>query len=533
MVRQFSHGGYIKRRKLRLLLLVSIVLVLPILPLLRFYLDESLWYYIHNLIVAGTLIYGLVFFVSMVNFLIIKSIQKALLFSSVFVYLSLSYGEFYDLFNSQNWLFEGFGECYTISIFLLFIIALVRMRILAMSKVISLISVAGVITLTLLIFQIMAFANLNSSKFLDKVDFQNFHKPVEVKKTLRAENLPNILYIVLDEYERPNLINKFFDSTVEIESDLESLGFKVFGKSRSNYPLTNYSLSSSLNMGYIDYSRPGKEKSSVWPSLKWSMKNNKLFKLLQLEGYDFNLQNFATFKFVNIESAEDEVEINHINHGFWYRTIYGKIATRLLKHQTEKKVKEHRLEVLNGFSYLSDSLKYDDKSFNYIHILSPHVPFVVGQDSRAISGPYPSLGAGNMTTSEWKNRYVKQTKRINELLVSAIKKVLYKAKGQCIIVIQGDHGARTPAYHGKGDSSNIVGSLLTYANLNAVYFPDQDYSTVYDSMSNVNTWRVVLNKYFGTELELLPDRNFAIDPDDPFKFTDITEKLDSIEKSLK
>ena len=44
-----------------------------------------------------------------------------------------------------------------------------------------------------------------------------------------------------------------------------------------------------------------------------------------------------------------------------------------------------------------------------------------------------------------------------------------------------------------------------FNNQNAVYFPDGDYSLMYDSISNVNQFRVVFNKLFRLNLPLLKD----------------------------
>jgi hypothetical protein len=44
-----------------------------------------------------------------------------------------------------------------------------------------------------------------------------------------------------------------------------------------------------------------------------------------------------------------------------------------------------------------------------------------------------------------------------------------------------------------------------FYNQNAVYYPDGDYSALYDSISGVNQFRVVLNKMFGQKLPLLRD----------------------------
>jgi len=65
-----------------------------------------------------------------------------------------------------------------------------------------------------------------------------------------------------------------------------------------------------------------------------------------------------------------------------------------------------------------------------------------------------------------------------------------------IIIIQGDHGYRyyeNAPVHKKFEA------------LNAIYFPNKNYEGMYKKMSHVNTYRFVLNKFFGAKLPILKD----------------------------
>jgi len=53
------------------------------------------------------------------------------------------------------------------------------------------------------------------------------------------------------------------------------------------------------------------------------------------------------------------------------------------------------------------------------------------------------------------------------------------------------------------DSS--LSNKTMFLNLNAIFFPGRDYSGVYPGISNVNLFRLVLNKHFGQQLPLLKD----------------------------
>ena len=61
--------------------------------------------------------------------------------------------------------------------------------------------------------------------------------------------------------------------------------------------------------------------------------------------------------------------------------------------------------------------------------------------------------------------------------------------------------------------------------LNAYYFPDQDYSKLYKGITPVNTFRIILNKYFGTDLDLLEDRSYFSLLSKPYELVDVTEQI--------
>jgi hypothetical protein len=62
--------------------------------------------------------------------------------------------------------------------------------------------------------------------------------------------------------------------------------------------------------------------------------------------------------------------------------------------------------------------------------------------------------------------------------------------------------------------------------LNAYYLPDaKGDSPLYQSISPVNSLRVILNTYFDAGLILLPDRSYYSTWPDPFKFVDVTDTV--------
>jgi len=96
--------------------------------------------------------------------------------------------------------------------------------------------------------------------------------------------------------------------------------------------------------------------------------------------------------------------------------------------------------------------------------------------------------------------YINQVKFANKEMLSVIDMLLMDSKRPPVIIIQGDHGPPPEI-------------SLTYSEkmpiLNAYYLPGkQAEQMLYPSISPVNTFRVILNSYFGKNLPLLEDKSY-------------------------
>lgn len=89
--------------------------------------------------------------------------------------------------------------------------------------------------------------------------------------------------------------------------------------------------------------------------------------------------------------------------------------------------------------------------------------------------------------------------------------LLKKTEPDPIIIIQGDTGGWHP---------------YRQAIFNAYYLPDDSSNALYPTISPVNSFRMIMNEYFGMNYPLLPDEAYYSQQDDPFTLT-LTPKLDS------
>ena len=85
-----------------------------------------------------------------------------------------------------------------------------------------------------------------------------------------------------------------------------------------------------------------------------------------------------------------------------------------------------------------------------------------------------------------------------------------------IIVLQGDHGPQLNA-----DDWPYSEAYLKerFGILNAYFLPNTKCQTLYNSISPVNTFRLIFNQYFHTHLPLLSDISYYAPPRPPFYWT--------------
>ena len=66
------------------------------------------------------------------------------------------------------------------------------------------------------------------------------------------------------------------------------------------------------------------------------------------------------------------------------------------------------------------------------------------------------------------------------------------------------------------------------AILNTIYFPDGRYDSLYNGMTPVNTFRIILNQYFNNSLELEKDKSYFSTWSHPYKFIEYDVTHDSL-----
>jgi hypothetical protein len=139
------------------------------------------------------------------------------------------------------------------------------------------------------------------------------------------------------------------------------------------------------------------------------------------------------------------------------------------------------------------STQISSPKFVYVHLMLPHEPFVFSEN-------------GNMTTRQtdyfnWQG-YQQNYRFFVRTAQEMIKNILIASKGNAVIIIQSDHGARnftTPPYSG---------FLVDYPDeyktwiVNALYLPGCIDAPLTQDMDPINTFPIVFNCYFDANIPL-------------------------------
>ena len=323
---------------------------------------------------------------------------------------------------------------------------------------------------------------------------------------------PDIYFIVFDAYSSSKCLkrNFGFDNSA-IDSFLDKEGFFVSKDSRSNYALTPLSIASTFNLNYLRPDMKVKEVDGklIVQSLS-TLYSSELPVLLEKEGYDirnysiFNLKNYPVYSSEQHARFRDNLIHLQTFAGRVNRDIGWKIITYLpfwttakanAEFESSRKTSIQRY-IMGNLQKLEAAIKEKNggPKFVYAHLVIPHDPYYYDEKGH--------LNPDSMIHSVRPELYLKQLVYTNSLIRRIVDDLKSDTTRKKIVIIEGDHGFRE--YHNPSKLPEI------FCNLNAYYFPDKDYHMLYDSISPVNSFRVILDKYFHKNLSLLPDRSVYI-----------------------
>lgn len=341
---------------------------------------------------------------------------------------------------------------------------------------------------------------------------------------------PDIYYILLDGYGRSDILLELYGyNNAALLEYLDRKGFFVAENSRSNYVQTVISLSSSLNMSYLDDLQDQLGQSQNRAPFSRLIRTNEVQLLLEELGYKTIA--FSTgHKATELDNADIFLSPPQNTSSSFERLVIDSSALVLVQairvslglSPNYPGYKSHIQRINYTFDSLSEISKISGPKFVFAHIITPHPPFVFNEAGELVEQKHPftirDASAYIGTTDEYLQGYRGQIAYIDVKLKATIDSILANSKSPPVIIIQADHG---PGLKFDWDNPDELGLNERTAILNAYYLPDEIMEDLYDEISPVNTFRLIFNGLFGYEMPLLPDLSYYSSWSEPYQFVQI------------
>lgn len=355
--------------------------------------------------------------------------------------------------------------------------------------------------------------------------FSTYHE-FQAKAPVPDSAKPDIYFLIFDALGSTRSLKESLNKDNSmLDSFLQRKGFYVVGGSRANYNWTIHSISTTLNMQYLpDFIAPVMNDPKVYFWGSASILNNSLTVILKAQGYQ--VLQYQPISFSNPDwpfpSFFNDLKSQH----YFFKTLPGRIYKDIFWNYTrvnlqavkniqtslmQKRSMKRKEEVETTLRLIKETCSPSGKPrFVYAHFMLPHDPYTFDRHGNIISiNP-------RQPVEEIKDEpaaYFEQVLYANSIIEDVVTYIRTHNRKNSVIIVAGDHGYK---YYQKQQAA------YSFQNLNAIYFPDGDFRMLYDSVTPVNTFRILLNKYLGSSLPLLKDSSILV-----------TEQKETINRSKK
>ena len=461
--------------------------------------------------------------------LAIKNTRKAAILVSSLLLLFFSYGHLRDALTEPHWWDE---EVLLVNVIVLAAVSYAAVR--SRSDLRRLTAVLNIVAVFLVAIpaSTAAYGIVVGRRI-------SMERQVSTSIPNKPQRCPDIYYIILDGYARADVLKDVYEyDNAEFLDYLAQKGFYVATKSRANYSQTHLSLASSLNLTYLDdvAGQIGTRSANTRPLVSM-IQNSRVIDFLRRYGYVFIAFSSGSSG-TEIPDADVYLtppkSLTEFTNVLINTTPIPLLQRKLLRRSRiddrptpEWQYDLHRRRLLYIFDHLAAMTDMRSPIFVFAHILAPHPPFVFGPHGEPIQPNRNfSLADGSNfmiggSRDEYVANYRSQLTFINQKTRQTIDKIISNSP-ESIIILQADHGPRSMLDWEKPDNTNLK---ETMSILNAYYLPNNGQKKLYDKITPVNTFRIILNHYFGMNYELLTDESYFSTWYHPYEFIRVAGKI--------
>lgn len=353
-----------------------------------------------------------------------------------------------------------------------------------------------------------------------------FFKPfASVDFQSKLAHKPDVYYIILDAAAAHDTLNEFggYDNSKFIEF-LQSRGFYVPPHTSSNYDRTPLSLSSTMNMQYINVVPEKLGENYVADNIYYRLiQRGAVINLFKKFGYKIVNLSSGAFATDSIPGADYNLRYDFGNH--FLTAIEMVTPLRAIEKYFPLMRDTYCARRLGPKFLLPEAVKLPSPKFVLVHTDLSHPPTIFDENGDKL--PLPRLLLNDSSTDF--AAYTKQIKYSEKEAMAWID-FLLSQKEKPVIILQSDHGPYFPMPE-KERYFNEVMRIL-----NAYYFPDLPDSPefrkaggkwgLYPEITPVNSFRVLFNDYFQAGLPLLEDKSYCSPVRvNPYRWSDVKPLL--------
>ena len=458
---------------------------------------------------------------------ILKNTRKSALLTSLYVFLFFSYGIIFKILES-NVTEEYFVliHAFLLISYASFVVFTTYYIVKTHRKLNYITSTSNVISITLLS---LVFLNIGVYNFENFSDFEDEpHESIILENNLK--NLPDIYYIVLDEYAPLRTLNTFYNyDNSDFVKFLQERGFYVTKNSHSNYAQTFLAMTSTLNMKYVNYLSDIVGEESLDQRIPYQMISNNLvmknLKSLGYENYNFDSGWWGTRSLqiadANLCSKNQNMDF-HTLHALKQISILRALDMFIKDPSSTIFHQERRDRIFCQFDDITKIKQETEKPvFVFMHVMAPHDPYVFGPNGEEVNYKYTfgPTGIGYLDPSEEKRAYLNQLTYLTKILKETIENLLENSDNLPIIIIQSDTGPSIIS----ADTTDELQQVGRMSIFNAYYFPNEKYDSLYDDITPVNSFRIVFDSQFQTNYGIVEDKVFYSIYEKPYALIEITD----------
>lgn len=347
---------------------------------------------------------------------------------------------------------------------------------------------------------------------------------------------PNIYYIVFDRYTSSEVLKDNFNyDNTELINFLDSQGFVTRKNAYSNYPFTTPSIASTLSMDYFpqlekQFGRDGRWQSAA--PYRTILNNPPIAQILSKYGYKYNqVSSWWDFTRVGVMADRDPAisyRLRIMNKPFYLSDLQRDIFFKsllspwlkkgitvgdlgILKYDLDRNPAENFQAQIESLKAIANSSDKNTPQFTFAHILAPHPPYIFDEN-----GDMPSYdGESNDNGVDEYVKYTQELAYVNKRLRELVNFIKQRSPGS-IIVLQADEGPYPKQFRGPMSVNRFYDPLelptkdmkQKFGIMASYHLPGVEPSEI-ENLGSVNLFRLILNKYFGYNLELLPDCNLS------------------------